>query len=87
MKLILCKNCKSIVSASRTTPPNKCDCGESYAYYKDKINAVYGGRYAIPLGIANNSLDKAIENQPKEGDGYRFNAFVIPENCATFKKI
>jgi hypothetical protein len=39
----------------------------------------------VPLGFANGSLVKALHNQPKEGWGENFSAFVIPEICDTFK--
>ena len=41
--------------------------------YTDNLNAWYrGGENVVPLGFANGSLVKAINNQPKEGWGKGF---------------
>ncbi len=58
-------------------------------YKKDGNEAMYGGEYAKPIGILNSSLVAALDTQPLEGRGRRFEAFVIPVNCPTFvrKKI
>jgi hypothetical protein len=44
--------------------------------------AQIGGK-AIPLGIANSSLAKAVRNRPETGQGFEFTAFVIPRECPT----
>lgn len=41
----------------------------------------------MPLGIANSSFIDALKNQPEEGMGKRFEAFVIPKQCPTLRKI
>lgn len=64
-----------------------CRCTNSYGMYApDGLNALYGGQ-AVPLGFANSSLMFAINTQPESGDGQQFEAFVIPKQCPTFKKI
>ncbi len=84
MKLLYCPKCNDIFKLSFV---NKCcECEQSSGHYTDDLNAVYSG-LGIPLGIANSSLIKAIKNQPKRGLGERFEAFIIPKECPTFKKI
>jgi hypothetical protein len=82
VKLILCPSCHDVVKL--LTKARTCDCGASWGKYTDNLNAVYGGD-AIPLGFANGSLVKAIKDQPNEGNGKEFLAFVIPKNCDTMK--
>ena len=86
MKLILCKNCEDIVRLRKEE--RFCKCGKCSGKYTDNLNAWYkGGDNVVPLGFANSSLISALRNQPKEGWGENFTAFVIPEICDTFKKI
>lgn len=84
MKLILCKYCGDVFKLT-TGLMRLCECGQSKGYYKDELNAVVEGWYAIPIGFNNSSLVEAVRNQPKEGMGYRFDAFVIPEECDTIE--
>ena len=87
MKLFYCPKCDDVVKCDYVI--RMCKCGASYGYYKtDDYNAVYSGE-AIPLGIDNSSLrDALINNTQNQGPlGTRFEAFVIPGNCKTFKKI
>ena len=85
MKLILCKNCQDVVRLMQDEE-RFCKCGKSSGKYTDELNAWYkGGEFVVPLGFANGSLVKALHNQPKEGLGENFSAFVIPEICDTFK--
>lgn len=61
-----------------------CECGRSYGqYHEDGLHATIGGGDAVPLGFANSTLVRALENQPEEGMGKRFEAFVIPKKCPT----
>ncbi len=85
MKLILCTKCHDVVKGDYRK--RTCKCGLSgIRYSKNGYNAVYWGP-SIPLGFANSSLTKAVTNQPAEGMGERFEAFVIPKSCPTFLKI
>ena len=84
MKLIFCPHCQDVVKLRRQL--TVCQCGKSYGRYTDGLFAVYSGD-AVPLGFANLSLVLAINNQPESGDGERFEAFVIPKKCPTFKKV
>ena len=63
-----------------------CRCGESSGQYTDRLNAWYSGE-SIPIGFANRSIELALQNQPESGQGERFEAFVIPKQCDTFKHI
>jgi hypothetical protein len=82
MKLIYCSLCHDIIRLRRQV--TTCKCGLSHGTYLNDLNAVYSGD-AIPLGIDNSSFIDALKNQPKKGQGVRFEAFVIPFECATFK--
>ncbi|RLI38909.1 hypothetical protein DRO66_00365 [Candidatus Bathyarchaeota archaeon] len=86
MKLIFCKSChdvvKLIIGVKRS-----CKCGKCSGLYIDKLNAEYEGDDVMPLGFNNFSLKDALNDQPKSGQGMRFDAFVIPEICPTFKKL
>jgi len=82
MKLIICKYCQDAFKL--TYDKRRCDCGKSWGYYEeDGLHAVYGGETAVPLGFDNNSLRVAVIDQPDEGLGKRFEAFVIPKVCPT----
>jgi hypothetical protein len=61
-----------------------CQCRESGGRYStDGLKAVIWGD-AIPIGFCNSSFIKALQNRPQEeGMGERFEAFVIPVECAT----
>lgn len=84
MKLIFCPRCQDIVKLHQQV--TTCKCGRSHGAYLDGYNAVYCGD-AIPLGIINDTIAYAIENQPASGKGKQFNAFVIPKKCPTFKRV
>ena len=84
MKLIYCPYCHDIIKLRRQV--TICECGKSFGTYLDDLNAAYSGD-AVPLGIANSSFIGALKNQPASGDGMRFEAFVIPKDCLTFKRI
>jgi hypothetical protein len=85
MKLILCKNCSDVFKLDNEL--RTCKCKKSFGLYITDIYAEYNGEFAIPLGIVNSDLKTAIYNQPNEGLGERFDAFVIPKNCETCVKI
>jgi hypothetical protein len=84
VKLILCSDCCDIFAL--TEKRRNCLCDKSGGRYLDDILAEYWGK-AIPLGISNPSLVAAVLKQPECGEGEKFEAFVIPKNCDTFKKI
>jgi hypothetical protein len=46
---------------------------------------MYNG--GIPLGFNSYTLVDAVGGQPERGMGRRFEAFVIPKECPTMKKI
>lgn len=80
MKLVLCPKCSDLFRLTHTF--RKCECGKSAGNYVDDLNAVTYGE-AIPVGFANYSFIEAVKNQPKEGMGKEFTAFIIPKNCPT----
>ncbi len=82
MKLLFCKNCGNIFNLDHKE--KVCQCGNARGRYIDNVNAIYSGNDAVPLGIDNFSFANAISNQPKDGRGKRFDAFVIPKKCNTF---
>jgi hypothetical protein len=85
MKLLLCLNCNDLFNLD--FDEKSCKCSFTKGKYIDQLNAIYSGNSAVPLGFSNPSLSNAIRNQPKEGLGEEFTAFVIPENCETFVKV
>ena len=84
MKLILCEHCKDVVALRLEN--RKCFCGRcGGAYLKDGLNALIWGD-CIPLGFENISFISALKNQPDNGMGRRFEAFVIPKECNTISR-
>jgi hypothetical protein len=53
--------------------------------YDDNLNATIRGD-AIPLGFENRDFHRALASRPDEGQGERFEAFVIPHSCPTITK-
>jgi len=84
MKLIFCKECTDVVRL-KTSKIKYCDCGQSYGMYTDELNAWYQGP-CVPLGFANSTFLRALQNQPESGWGENFDAFVIEKDCPTFRK-
>lgn len=84
MKLLMCKKCKDVFRLFEFT--RSCKCGSVSGKYSDILNAEYSGDDAIPIGFANSTLLDALDNQPEEGMGEKFIAFVIPKKCDTFIK-
>jgi len=82
MKLLFCKNCGHVFSLNGDK--RDCPCGECGGYYVDGINAQWWGN-AVPLGISNQSLVHAIFCQSERSQ--MFDAFVIENNCPTFKQV
>ncbi|QVY61950.1 hypothetical protein [Cytobacillus gottheilii] len=82
MKLLLCLECSDMFNLDLKM--QKCSCGKTKGQYIDNLYAIYEGASAMPIGISNPSLKEAISNQPDEGLGKEFTAFIIPRNCPTF---
>jgi len=85
MKLLFCKACTDTFSIC-VEEERSCKCGKTKGQYIDTLNATYSGDDAIPLGFNNGSFIDALRNQPEEGLGDDFTAFVISKSCETFKK-
>jgi hypothetical protein len=62
-----------------------CHCGQSGGRYLDDQNAILRGG-AVPLGFDNGSFVEALKNQPQDGLGSRFTAFVIPKVCGSIRR-
>ncbi len=85
MKLLYCGRCHDIF-ALFPRQEKRCECRASRgAYLDDFIHAWYCGP-CVPLGIDTMSFLEAIEDQPDQGGGRTFEAFVIPRECPTFVK-
>jgi len=85
MKLVLCTECHDVFKLDYLM--RTCKCGLCRGkYLDDGLNAVYSGITAVPLGFANTSLIEATDNQPDEGMGEEFVAFVIPKACPTMER-
>lgn len=85
MKLIFCKECTDVVRLT-TADVKSCDCGKSKGQYEeDGLHAWYSGP-CMPLGFANSTFLRALQNQPETGWGETFDAFVIEKDCPTFIK-
>lgn len=82
MKLLYCRDCGDLFNLDLFE--KSCRCGATRGQYVDNLNAVYTD--GIPLGFANTSFIHAVKNQPAEGLGEVFTAFVIPVSCPTFKQ-
>jgi hypothetical protein len=85
VKLILCKVCEDVVRLV-VREARTCQCGACRGQYTDENNAVISGP-CIPIGLKGRSLAKAIKNQPQQGQGERFTAFVIPRLCSTITHV
>lgn len=86
MKLVLCLQCDDVFKLARTV--RTCECGECGGrYFANGVDAEYWGETAIPLGFANSTLMRAVNNQPHSGLGEEFTAFVVTVHCPTMKKV
>jgi len=85
MKLLLCRRCQDVFKLQTTQ--RECGCGGTWGRYDaDGLNAVYDDGFGVPIGFHNGSLATAVKNQPLEGRGLRFDAFVISKECPTMRK-
>ena len=85
MKLLHCDNCQDIFSM--TFLLKSCSCGKTSGVYIDALNAVYTGKYAVCLGIDNQALDIAISKQSVDGEGVKFESYVVPSWCSSTIKV
>ena len=85
MKLLHCSRCQDIFSM--TFSLKTCSCGKTSGVYIDALNVVYAGKYAICLGIDNQALDIAISKQSVDGEGVKFESYVVPSWCSSTIKV
>ena len=85
MKLLFCNSCNDTFRLF-VDSPTTCRCGATQGQYEeDGVHAWFTGP-ATPLGFANRSFVQALGNQPQQGPGRTFTAFVIEKDCPTFTK-
>lgn len=90
MKLLFCLKCHDLFRLIEE--PRTCLCGETRGQYIDDLNAIYSGP-AITLGINNTEFAKCIRRRQDHPNDelprhlLNFPAFVIQNNCETFKRI
>lgn len=85
MKLLLCKKCNDIFPLCRRK--RHCECKVTGGqYYSDGLHACYWGRWAVPLGFANDSFITAVKERTFVASK-EFTAFVIEKDCRTFAKV
>ena len=86
VKLLYCLACGDLFIV--TSEPRACLCGATRGQYVDSHSAIYSGKLAVPLGIANASFLRAMYNRLDKdtGKGERFEAFVIPKQCESFRR-
>lgn len=86
MKLFYCIKCQDIV---RPYPgkTRSCECGNlTVTPHPDNITVEYSGDNVIPIGFNNSSFLLAAKNQPEDGWGKSFEAFIIPKQTKTIIK-
>jgi hypothetical protein len=87
MKLLFCTECGDVIKLGYL--PTTCACGLSSGnYFSDGLNAQVKGKNALLLGFANSTLTSALKAHKKnpggkDGMGWRFEAFIIPEPCGS----
>ena len=86
MKLLHCLACEDIRSMVLNDWVT-CRCGKSRGRYVDPLHAVIDGDDAVALGIANSSLEQAVERHLTDQEkgvnvkeGPPLEAWVIPHN-------
>ncbi len=87
MKLVQCSVCGDLFNL--TGIEKQCSCGKSSGLYINGIDAWVRGPVLV-LGISNPSYDKARERhnkQPNMERGWRFEAFIIPKNAPTVRRL
>jgi len=90
MKLLYCKKCQDVFRLI-SEETRSCRCGKTSGKYISHLEAEFTGKFAVTLGISNDSFLSAIKKQPVSIKGQvvvgeRFEAFVIPKECNSFKR-
>lgn len=83
MKLMYCPHCQDVVALRLTI--RSCECGKVRGWYLNDGYHAQVSKEAISLGFANSSFVPALVNQPEDGLGKSFEAFVIPKRAKTIK--
>jgi hypothetical protein len=88
MKLVLCPECRDVVSLARTE--RRCLCGKvGGAYYEDGLRAVVNGGPVV-IGIDSKGIVAAASAAnlfgPESAETVTLNAFVIPVTATTVRR-
>ena len=76
MKLVYCPDCQDLVRLFRED--RRCKCGQSGGHYEPNgRDAVLWGQ-AIPFGLDNFELGRALQRRPEAGLGRAVSFFIIP---------
>ena len=76
MKLVYCPECQDLVRLFRED--RRCKCGQSGGHYEPNgRDAVLWGQ-AIPFGLDNFELGRALQRRPDSGLGRPVSFFIIP---------
>lgn len=86
MKLLFCKACGDVFAIG-LKKWRFCECKATSGRYLDNVYAEYRGADAIPLGFANGTFAEAVKKHENAYWGERFDAFVIEQQCPTFRKV
>lgn len=86
MILIFCPHCQEARSLS-SKELRSCSCGKSQGRYTEDGTKCQISEAAIPLGIANDTLRRGMENRPQEGLGFRLDSLVLPYTSPLFEVI
>ncbi len=76
MIIIICSICREGVSITKKGR-RACPCGRAFGYYREEGAAVLSP-YALPLGIANESIKRGFEERPQTGWGLSVEALILP---------
>ena len=80
MKLVYCPECQDLVRLFRED--RRCKCGQSGGHYEPNgRDAVLWGQ-AIPFGLDNFELGRALQRRPDSGLGRQVSFFIIPKHSS-----
>ena len=84
MKLLYCPHCHDVFRLFKF--PKSCECHRTWGYYKGTGSLIEISAGAIPIGISDIGLHKALEERPDDGLGAVFEAYVIPRDCKNIEE-
>jgi len=89
VKLLLCPECSTVFNL--TYELKTCKCGKCMGkYLEDEYSRTHGiAEFAgdcFPIVFKNDSLVDALQNQPKDGRGVEFIAFIASDESILFRR-